>query len=173
MKRSLRVPAAALVLLLGMGGLCAAWFVSWRRAFEAEVTLRSQQALHLAGDRERVVAASLAERLETLRRTESQRPYFHYQNLYHDPKGASEGLSVTPSPLAALSMLTPSPVIANHHRRLELLRLDRRTPSATAPSPPGPRRSRLAGPLHRTASSPSPSSPSPPRAPLPCPYTEW
>jgi signal transduction histidine kinase len=100
-KRSLRVPVAALVLLLGMGGLCAAWFVSWQRAFDAEVTLRSQQALHLAGDRERVVAASLSERLETLRRTESQRPYFHYQNLYHDPKGASEGLSVTPSPLAA------------------------------------------------------------------------
>jgi signal transduction histidine kinase len=100
-KRSLRVPVAALVLLLGMGGLCAAWFVSWQRAFDAEVTLRSQQALHLAGDRERVVAGSLAERLETLRRTESQRPYFHYQNLYHDPKGASEGLSVTPSPLAA------------------------------------------------------------------------
>jgi signal transduction histidine kinase len=100
-KRSLRVPIAALVLFLGMGGLCAAWYVSSQRAFDAEGTLRSQQATRLAGDRERVVAASLAERLETLRRTESQRPYFHYQNLYHDPKGASEGLSVTPSPLAA------------------------------------------------------------------------
>src|SRR5204863_55427 len=31
---------------------------------------------------------------------ESQRPYFHYQNLYHDPKGVSEGLSIVPSPLA-------------------------------------------------------------------------
>ena len=42
-----------------------------------------------------------AQRLEELRRAESQRPYFHYQNLYHDPKGASEGLSVVPSPLAS------------------------------------------------------------------------
>jgi chemotaxis protein histidine kinase CheA len=100
MKRSLRVPLAALVLLLGIGGLCAAWYVSSQRAFDAEVRLQSQQGLRLAGDRERVVAASLAERLETLRRAESQRPYFHYQNLYHDPKGASQGLSVTPSPLA-------------------------------------------------------------------------
>jgi signal transduction histidine kinase len=100
-KRSLRVPIAAAVLFLGVGGLCAAWYVSSQRAFNAERTLQSQQAIRLSGDRERIVAASLADRLETLRRTESQRPYFHYQNLYHDPKGASEGLSVTPSPLAA------------------------------------------------------------------------
>jgi signal transduction histidine kinase len=100
-KRSLRVPIAAAVLFLGVGGLCAAWYVSSQRAFTAERTLQSQQMVRLAGDRERIVADSLAERLETLRRTESQRPYFHYQNLYHDPKGASEGLSVTPSPLAA------------------------------------------------------------------------
>lgn len=95
-----RVLITALLLFLGIGGLCAAWYVSTQRAFDAEVTLQSQQGIRLAGDRERVIASSLAERLETLRRTESQRPYFHYQNLYHDPKGASQGLSVTPSPLA-------------------------------------------------------------------------
>ena len=92
--RSLRVPITAAVLLLGIGGLCAAWYVSTQRAFNAERTLQSQQVVRQAGDRERIVAASLAERLETLRRTESQRPYFHYQNLYHDPKGASQGFSV-------------------------------------------------------------------------------
>ncbi len=96
-----RVLVTALLLFLGIGGLCAAWYVATQRAFDAEVTLRSQQGVRLAGDRERVIASSLAERLETLRRTESQRPYFHYQNLYHDPKGASQGLSVVPSPLAS------------------------------------------------------------------------
>jgi signal transduction histidine kinase len=101
MKRSLRVPLAALVLLAGVGGLCAAWYVSAQRAFDAERNLVSQQFVRKTGDRERTVAASLAQRLETLRRGESQRPYFHYQNLYHDPKGASQGLSVTPSPLAS------------------------------------------------------------------------
>jgi signal transduction histidine kinase len=95
-----RVAIAAAVLFLGVGGLCAAWYISTQRAFDAEVRLRSQQAVRTAGERERTVAESLAQRLETLRVTESQRPYFHYQNLYHDPKGASQGLSVTPSPLA-------------------------------------------------------------------------
>jgi signal transduction histidine kinase len=99
-KRSLRVPLSALVLFLGVGGICAAWYGSSQRAFNAEVRLESQQGLRLTGDRERIIAGSLAERLEALRRTEAQRPYFHYQNLYHDPKGASQGLSVTPSPLA-------------------------------------------------------------------------
>ena len=46
------------------------------------------------------LAAELVAELETLRATESQRPYFHYQNLFHDPRGASEGWSVVPSPLA-------------------------------------------------------------------------
>ena len=96
-----RVLVTALLLFLGIGGLCAAWYVSTQRAFDAEGTLQSQQGMRLAGDRERVIAASLTERLETLRRTEAQRPYFHYQNLYHDPKGASQGLSVMPSPLAS------------------------------------------------------------------------
>ena len=95
-----RVLFTALLLFLGVGGLCAAWYVSSQRAFDAEVRLQSQIETRAAGDRERLMATSLAERLETLRRTESQRPYFHYQNLYHDPKGASQGLSVTPSPLA-------------------------------------------------------------------------
>jgi signal transduction histidine kinase len=99
-KRSFRVPLSALVLFLGVGGICAAWYGSSQRAFNAEVRLESQQGLRLTGDRERIIAGSLAERLEALRRTEAQRPYFHYQNLYHDPKGASQGLSVTPSPLA-------------------------------------------------------------------------
>jgi signal transduction histidine kinase len=95
-----RVLITAVLLFLGVGGLCAAWYVSSQRAFDAEVRLQSQLVRREAGDRERLMATSLAERLETLRRTESQRPYFHYQNLFHDPKGASQGLSVTPSPLA-------------------------------------------------------------------------
>ena len=89
----LRVPLAALVLLLGVGGLLAAWYVSSVRALEAEVRLRVQRG-------EVEVADRLARRLEELRAGESQRPWFHYQNLYHDPKGASQGLSVVPSPLA-------------------------------------------------------------------------
>jgi signal transduction histidine kinase len=96
----MRVPLAALLLLLGVGGLLAAWYVSTLRALDAEVRLQSQIATRVALENERGVADRLARSLEQLRASESQRPYFHYQNLYHDPKGASQGLSVVPSPLA-------------------------------------------------------------------------
>ena len=46
------------------------------------------------------LSARLSARLEELRERESQRPYYHYQNLYHDPRGATIGSSVIPSPLA-------------------------------------------------------------------------
>ena len=52
----------------------------------------SDTALQLAG--------RLQERLDALLEAESNRPFYHYQALYHDPKGASEGASVVPSPLA-------------------------------------------------------------------------
>jgi len=99
-KRSLRVPIAAAVLLLAAGGLCWAWYVSSQRALAAEQREREQRAIHATAEREQAIAASLTTRLEELRRDESQRPYFHYQNLYHDPKGASKGPSIVPSPLA-------------------------------------------------------------------------
>ncbi len=95
-----RVAIAAIVLLLAVAGLLAAWWISSRRALKAERTLQSQMLLRTSLQDERTVADRLGARLEELRRTESQRPYFHYQNLFHDPKGASEGLSVVPSPLA-------------------------------------------------------------------------
>ncbi|PYQ28737.1 MAG: hypothetical protein DMF56_13720 [Acidobacteria bacterium] len=97
MKRAI---LAALVLLAGLGGLCTAWYASSQRALAAELHEREHAALRAVADRERTIAENLARRLEQLRRDESQRPYFHYQNLYHDPKGVSEGLSIVPSPLA-------------------------------------------------------------------------
>lgn len=97
MKRAI---LAALVLLAGLGGLCTAWYASSQRALAAELHEREHAALRTVADRERTIAENLARRLEQLRVDESQRPYFHYQNLYHDPKGVSEGLSIVPSPLA-------------------------------------------------------------------------
>ncbi|HJQ38937.1 MAG TPA: HAMP domain-containing sensor histidine kinase, partial [Thermoanaerobaculia bacterium] len=95
-----RTVIAAVVLLAGLGGLCTAWYASSRRALAAELHEREHRAQRATEDRERAIAENLAKRLEDVRRAESQRPYFHYQNLYHDPKGISEGLSVVPSPLA-------------------------------------------------------------------------
>ena len=96
-----RTIITACVLLAGLGGLLTAWYASSQRALAAELREREHRALRASADRERAIAENLSRRFEELRRTESQRPYFHYQNLYHDPKGASEGLSIVPSPLAA------------------------------------------------------------------------
>jgi len=106
-----RAVIAAVILLIGLGGLCTAWYASAQRALAAELHERAQRALTASADRERAIAEDLARRLEELRRDESQRPYFHYQNLYHDPKGISEGLSVVPSPLASGS---GNPLVAAH-----------------------------------------------------------
>ena len=79
----------------------AAWYVSGtrdagRRASVLEETTR----VAVRADVERE-SARLGVRLEALRSQESRRPFFHYQTLYHDPRGAAQGLSVTPSPLVS------------------------------------------------------------------------
>ncbi|MCB9560490.1 MAG: hypothetical protein H6708_08770, partial [Kofleriaceae bacterium] len=92
--------AAALTAVL-LTALLASWFSGGWRAVRAEQrTLRA--APRLAAERTaREVADELAARLDQLRRREDARPYYHYQNLFHDPRGAAVGAAVTPSPLAA------------------------------------------------------------------------
>lgn len=53
----------------------------------------------------------LASRLEAIRKAEDERPYYHYQNLFHDPRGLSDGQAVSPSPLVDS---TGDPLIAVH-----------------------------------------------------------
>jgi len=102
--------AAALIgiaVLLPTG----AWYVTGSR----EVARRSQAieaaATQAIRDDVEGKAARLGARLEDLRLQESVRPFFHYQTLYHDPRGASQGLAVTPSPLASGS---PDPLVWAH-----------------------------------------------------------
>ncbi len=102
--------AAALIgisVLLPTG----AWYVTGSR----EAARRSQAieaaAAHAIRDDVESKAARLGARLEDLRLQESTRPFFHYQTLYHDPRGASQGLAVTPSPLASGS---PDPLVWAH-----------------------------------------------------------
>jgi len=93
---------ASLALLLTVTAIavpCAAWFVvGWReatqRAHETELA-----PSRLATETATRLAERLRDRLETLRENESKRPFYHYQNFYHDPRGAYEGVAVVPSPL--------------------------------------------------------------------------
>lgn len=101
------IPAASAPRALHAAGLLAAllaallgaWFVSgWH-----DVRMRQQemrQAPRVAADRRASeLARELRAELEGLLAREVRRPYFHYQNLMHDPK-ASAGVAVSPSPLA-------------------------------------------------------------------------
>jgi signal transduction histidine kinase len=86
----------AVALLVPSG----AWYIAGtreldRKTHELESAPRQQAGAVLAQLTDRI-----QDRLESLRETESRRPFYHYQNLYHDPKGASEGASVVQSPLA-------------------------------------------------------------------------
>ena len=98
------------VAVLVTGALTAvlvAWFgAGWRAAGRERdaLTARARTEADVAAAE---AAAGVVTRLEELRATESQRPYFHYQNLFHDPRGASEGRSVVPSATAVTSWPSP------------------------------------------------------------------
>lgn len=96
-----RVTVAAVLICVAVFLPTAAWYVTGSgEAARRASALVSQAELDLREEVERE-AARLESRLEGLRRQESDRPFFHYQTLYHDPRGAAQGLSVTPSPLAS------------------------------------------------------------------------
>ncbi len=76
------------------------WYVSGSR--DAGLRAQALRADALLDAEHRVDDAShrLATRLETLRAREDERPFYHYRNLTHDPRGAGAGWAVMRSPLA-------------------------------------------------------------------------
>lgn len=100
MRRSLRTLLVIALLLVALGVPVVSWFVSGSREAEREAQRVVGEAQAQARLAARTTANQLGARLEKVRASESARPYFHYQNLMHDPRGASQGLSVVPSPLA-------------------------------------------------------------------------
>ncbi len=95
-----RTAAACLLTLVAVAVPCAAWFVTGSREIAGAARAQQKIIYDKAGKKAVVLAERLATRLEVLREVESRRPFYHYQNLYHDPRGAAEGVSVFPSPLA-------------------------------------------------------------------------
>ncbi|HEU5056817.1 MAG TPA: HAMP domain-containing sensor histidine kinase [Kofleriaceae bacterium] len=96
----MRVVWAALLVALALAGLVGGWFATGWRAVEAEAARLESAPREDAARRAALLAGELGARVEELRAAESQRAYYEYRNLYHDPRGASEGKSVVPSPLA-------------------------------------------------------------------------
>ena len=97
----------AVAVLLPTG----AWFVSGSREASRKAANLQDEAIDRIEDRLHRDADRLATRLETLLAREEGRPFYHYQSLYHDPRGAAQGLAVTRSPLAAG---TSDPLVLAH-----------------------------------------------------------
>ena len=100
---ALRQPRRTLWAGIVMAGLLAVvlgpyFATSWRESV-AERTRLVDATRVVANMRAAEIARGLASQLDGLIARESERPYFHYQNLFHDPK-ASGGSNVAPSPLA-------------------------------------------------------------------------
>ncbi len=98
--RGTRTAVAFVLTAIALALPCVAWYVVGRR----EVERRGEELEDVPRSQARETAGQLGKRvlnrLDTLRDAESRRPFYHYQSFYHDPKGASEGASVVPSPLA-------------------------------------------------------------------------
>jgi signal transduction histidine kinase len=97
-----RTVYAAVLLVALLAALLCAWFVSgWHDVRMRQTAARSAPAVAAAA-RASELARELRGELDGLLAREVRRPYFHYQNLMHDPR-SSAGLNVTPSPLAKRS----------------------------------------------------------------------
>lgn len=108
MSRTLSVALlAGLALLLMLGS----WFRTGWQSSAAEATAIRQAPRLAAKASLGELAMELTNRLDQLRNKENGRPYYHYQNLFHDPRGLSEGKSVIPSPLVEA---TGDPFIGVH-----------------------------------------------------------
>jgi len=91
---------AALVTTL-VAALLVAYFASgWREVGAKQRALREEPIAH-AQRAAQQLGHDLRGQLEGLLAREQNRPYFQYQNLFHDPH-ASVGTNVAPSPLAGL-----------------------------------------------------------------------
>ncbi len=105
---------AFLVALIGgalLSALFAIWFVSgWGNA-KARAAAIGESAEARGFEESLKLAEDLEAALEGIRSGEDARPYYEYQNLFHDPRGASVGPSVNPSPLATKNA---DPLVSAH-----------------------------------------------------------
>ncbi len=89
-----------LLVIAALALPAGAWWVAGSRGAELEADrLRNAPRLNAKALAERL-ADRVSWRLVELQDREADRPTLQYQNLYHDPRVASKGNAVIPSPLA-------------------------------------------------------------------------
>src|SRR5207245_11303553 len=94
------------VLALVLVGLavvvpCVAWYLVGTRELERQMIEVADVSQEEAQETVRRIASQLTHRFAVLLEAEAKPPFYQYQPYFHDPKGASEGASVVPSPLAS------------------------------------------------------------------------
>ena len=94
------VALAAVLTSAAIALPCAYWFWAESRTVSKEEAALLDAPRLAADAAARRMAGRIGARLGALLERESARPFFHYQNLYVDPRGAYAGPAVTPSPLA-------------------------------------------------------------------------
>ena len=104
-----RAVVAAGLLAALLAGLLGAWFASgWADVRGRQRAVRDAPRLD-AEQRGAELAHELRGELAAVIAREVERPYFHYQNLFHDPRASA--VSVAPSPLAQGS---PEPLVLGY-----------------------------------------------------------
>ena len=97
MSRTLR----ALILVAAAVAIpCGAWFVAADADLERRIAGIEEEPRTVARLTAQRAARSVRRQLDGLLEREAKRPFFHYQALFHDPRGVSQGLALTPSPLS-------------------------------------------------------------------------
>ncbi len=89
------------LILVGLAVIvpCVAWYLVGTRELERQMMDVADISQQEARETVRRLANQLTARLSALLEAEARRPFYHYQPYFHDPRGASEGASVVPSPL--------------------------------------------------------------------------
>ncbi len=89
------------LILVGLAVIvpCVAWYLVGTRELERQMLDVADISQQEARETVRRLANQLTARLSALLEAEARRPFYHYQPYFHDPRGASEGASVVPSPL--------------------------------------------------------------------------
>lgn len=114
-----RTAIAAVVVVALVGALGAAWAVAAWHDVDARRRALVDEPGAAASRRGAELALELRAQLAALAAREAARPYFHYQNLFHDPRAG--GVGVAPSPLASGR---PEPLVLDYFERAPDGRVD-------------------------------------------------
>jgi signal transduction histidine kinase len=95
-----RTAVAATLIAVAVLVPTSAWYLTGSRDAARRARSQVRDALEAEIQHLRRDTGRIESRLIALLARETDRPFYHYQSLFHDPRGAAQGLAVVRSPLA-------------------------------------------------------------------------